>query len=277
MTPPDGPPAGTVRHIPRGERGYPHALAVLPAAPVAIQLAGCPTRLTELLARPVVALLGSRRSTHYGREVAGTLARELALGGVTVIAGLSEGIEAAAHHGALGAGGRTIAVLPTPPHTPYPAWQRHLHTRVLLDGCALAATTTVSAPRQAGPHLAGTRTPIPARLLARNRLLAALADLTILVEATRGAGAMLTAEAALELGRTVAAVPGRTSDPCATAPNLLIRDGAHVVLEASDALALVGASAQRPAHMPAPTGHATAPRSPNPPGYAGSTATSRRP
>jgi DNA processing protein len=241
----EGHAAGIVQRIHRHERGYPDALAALPTAPAAIYLAGSSTRLCELLARPVVALLGSPHGTHYGRAVAGTLARELALAGVTVIAGLGEGIEVAAQHGALGVRGRTIAVLPAPPHAPYPARQRHLHARVLAHGCAISNAAGDAPPHSTRAHAGGTRAPTRARLLARNGLLAALADVTVVVEATRGASAMLAAETALELGRTVAAVPGRTSDACAAGPNLLIRDGAHVVLEAGDALALVGARRSR--------------------------------
>ena len=193
----------------------------------------------------MVALVGGARSTYYGRELTATLARELARAGVTVIAGLTEGVEAAAHHGALGAGAGTIAVLPAPPDAPYPVWQRHLHARVLARGCAISDAAAGLRPPTPQRRAAGARGPVPAGLLAREALLAALADVTVVVEATRGAGALRTAEAALELGRPLAAVPGRTSDACAAGPNLLIRDGAHVVLEAADVLTLLRVAAHR--------------------------------
>jgi DNA processing protein len=137
-------------------------------------------------------------------------------------------------------------VLPASPDARYPAWQRHLHARVLACGCAISDAAAGLRPATPQRHTAGARAPISAGLLAREALLAALADVTVVVEATRGAGALRTAEAALELGRTLAAVPGRTSDACAAGPNVLIRDGAHVVLEAADVLALLQADTRAP-------------------------------
>jgi len=228
-----------VRRIPRDDSDYPATLAALTVSPASIYLAGTRARLRELLARPVVALVGGARSTYYGRELASKLAAELASAGVTVIAGLTEGIEAAAHHGALARGAGTIAVLPAPPSAPYPVWQRHLHARVLACGCAISDAAAGLRPPSRERRAAGARATVPAGLLTREVLLAAMAEVTVVVEATRGAGALRTAEAALELGRAPAAVPGRTSDVCAAGPNVLIRDGAHVVLEAADVLALL--------------------------------------
>jgi DNA processing protein len=216
------------------------------AEPLGIQLAGRREHLDTLLARPVVALVGNRGGTRYGREVADVLARELARAGVTVIAGLTEGVEAAAHHGALAVGGRTIAVLPDLPHVPYPESQRHLHARVLARGCAVSAGASdaltpgarIEAPFTArvltgAPPTRGEGARRSRRLWARGGLIAMLADVTVVVEAALGSSAMRTAEAAL----------GRTSDASAGGSNLLIRDGAQVVLEVADVLAL--ASRQR--------------------------------
>ncbi len=247
-----------VERIPRHDAGYPEGLAGLPSVPAALYVAGGRQRLLDLLdRRPVVAVAGTRHSTYYGREVAGALARDLAQAGITVVAGLTEGIEASAHHGALEAGGQTIAVVPGPPHLAYPAGQKHLHAQILKSGCVVSdvgASGHRHAPLARPPTpLARTQAP-GARaqqadpLLARNRLIAALAQLVVIVvivEATVTAGAMLTAEAALALGREVAAVPGRITDESAAGPNLLIRDGAVPVLGAEDVLGLVGAAVSR--------------------------------
>jgi DNA processing protein len=231
-----------VERIPRHDPGYPEGLAGLPSAPAALYVAGGRGRLRELLSRPVVTIAGTRHCTYYGREVAGALARDLALAGVTVLAGLTEGIEASAHHGALQAGGRTIAVVPGPPHLAYPAGQKHLHAQILKSGCVVSdmgASGHRHAPVARSPT-PGARAPQRDPLLARNRLIAALVQVVVLVEATVGAAPMQTAEAALALGREVAAVPGRITDESAAGPNLLIREGAVPVLGVEDLLGLVG-------------------------------------
>jgi DNA processing protein len=239
-----------VERIMRHDPGYPEGLAGLPSVPAALYVAGGRGRLLELLSRSVVAIAGTRHSTYYGREVACTLARELALAGVTVLAGLTEGIEASVHHGALEAGGQTIAVVPGPPQAAWPAGQKHLHAQILKAGCVVS-----DAEPGAHRHAPAARTPTPGArtqapgacalqadpLLARNRLIAALAEVIVIVEATFTAGAMLTAEAALALGREVAAVPGRITDESAAGPNLLIREGAVPVLGVEDVLDLLGA------------------------------------
>jgi predicted Rossmann fold nucleotide-binding protein DprA/Smf involved in DNA uptake len=231
-----------------------------------LRVAGGRERLRELLAHPLVAVVGARYSTYYGREVAGRLARELTLAGVTVVAGLTEGIEACAHHAVLEAGGRTIAVVPGDPRVSWPAAQRHLHAQVLAHGCVVSSARAGADPRGRRPprtraltralgaqharasharashaRTADALARRGAPLLARNHLIAALAQVTVIVEATAGAYAMHTADAALALGRQLAAVPGRITDEGAGGPNLLIRDGAVPVLEAGDVLGLLGA------------------------------------
>jgi len=206
----------------------PPSLAGPAARTTALRVTGGRERLDELLARPLVAIVGSRHCTYYGQDVAGRLSRDLGQAGVTVVAGLTEGIEASAHHGALEAGERTLAVVPGPSDIPYPAGQKHLHAQVLGRGCVVSDAPPGTHPRRSDP------------LLERNHLIARLAQLVIIVEATVGAAAMQTAEAALELGREVAAVPGRITDESAAGPNRLIRDGAMPVLETKDVLDLLG-------------------------------------
>ena len=215
---------GLCRHDPR----YPERLAHLDGPPAALHIASDrPGRLLDLLARPVVAIVGSRESTYYARDTATALARDLAHAGVTVLGGLAEGIESAAQQGALGAGGGTIAVMAGGADVAYPVQSDRVHMRVREKGAAVSELPFGSRP--AGRWC----------FLARNRMIAALADAVIVVEAGESAGTLFTAELACRLGREVGVVPGRTSDPCARGSNALLRDGAQPILNAIDALALI--------------------------------------
>jgi DNA processing protein len=194
--------------------------------PSDLQVAGSRECLARLLSRPRVAIVGSRHGTYYGRDVAARLSRDLAGAGITVMAGLTEGIEASSHHAVLAIGGRPLAVVPGPPDIPYPTGQKHLHAQIVRRGCVVSGTS---------PKQTQSRDP----LLERNRLIVKLAHIVILVEATAGAAAGVTAEMALELGREVGAVPGRIVDEGAQGPNRLIRDGATPILDADDVLCLL--------------------------------------
>ena len=202
---------------------YPAALHDLPDPPAAIHLLGS----LELLERPVVAIVGTRRATPYGERVTRELAGALARAGACVLSGMARGIDGMAHRAALDAGGATAAVLGTGIDVPYPARHRALHAQIAQHGLLLSEFPS------------GTRA-FRGCFPRRNRLIAALAPLTIVVEAGFGSGAMLTAKAALDLGRTVAAVPGPIDSPQSAESNRLLRDGAQVICDAADALALAG-------------------------------------
>ena len=180
--------------------------------------------------RPVVAIVGTRNATAYGeritREIAGAFARAGACG----VSGLARGVDAAAHRAALDAKGATLAVLGTGVDVPYPAGHRALHRDVARSGQLLSEF-----PPGARPN----RGSFPRR----NRIIAALADVTIVVEAGIRSGALITASHALELGRTVAAVPGPIDAPQSAGANELLRDGAAVIASVADALALLGLTA----------------------------------
>jgi DNA processing protein len=191
-----------------------------------------PSRLNRLEAG-AVALVGARRASPYGLEVARTLARDLAVAGVAVVSGMALGIDAAAHAGALEAGGPTVAVLPGGADVAYPASKRGMHREVVAHGAAVSEL-----PPQVRPR----RWCFPAR----NRLIAALAQLTVVVEAGERSGSLITARCARDLGRDVGAVPGRVTSPLSAETNALLRDGAHVVAGAQDVLDLLfGAGARR--------------------------------
>lgn len=212
---------------------YPQPLTELQAPPGALFVAGDPGTLGSQLASPAVAIVGSRRAGSYGVEMASSLAGELAGAGLPVISGMAAGVDAAAHRGALGAAGATIAVLAAGPERPYPAANRSLHARIRRAGAIIS---------ELPPGSPGWRWAFPAR----NRIIAGLAAMTIVVEAGEGSGALITAEVAGHLGRTVGAVPGRVGSPGSVGPHALLADGARIVRGAQDVLdALFGVGQRR--------------------------------
>jgi len=181
----------------------------------------------SLLDRPAVAIVGTRRSTLYGERVTQTLAGALAAAGACVVSGMARGIDAAAHRSALARGGFTAAVLGTGVDVAYPIAHRALHASIAERGVLISEFPCGS---RAGP----------ASFPRRNRIIAALARLTIVVEAGERSGALITAEHALDLGRDVGAVPGPVESPQHVGSNGLLKQGAHAILGADDALSLLG-------------------------------------
>lgn len=218
---------------PIGSAGYPASLLELPDPPPVLFALGRP----ELLARPMVAIVGTREATPYARRAARHLATAAARAGAVVVSGLARGIDGEAHEGALAVDGDTIAVLGTGPDVVYPRSHRALHAAVAARGLLLSElpfgerADAGSFPR-------------------RNRLIAALARVTVVVQAGHRSGALITAAHALELGRAVAAVPGPIDESGFAGSNLLLRDGAHVIVDAADLLQLAGLT---------PAGRPTAP------------------
>jgi DNA processing protein len=202
---------------------YPPALRRLSAPPAVLHIAGGLERLLGLLGQDPVALVGSRRPSPYGMEMAGKLGRGLACAGITVVSGMALGIDSAAHAGALEADGPTIAVLPGSADRPYPAGKRTLHRRIVTAGAAVS---------ELGPGTSVRRW----MFLARNRIIAGLSAMTVVVEAGEYSGSLVTARAAAGLGRSVGAVPGRVTTPQAAGPNRLLAEGARVVRGPQDVL-----------------------------------------
>ncbi len=176
-------------------------------------------------AGPRVAIVGSRRPSPYGEAVAEQLGLELARAGVVIVSGLALGIDAAAHRGALNAGGITIAVMGTGVDVVYPAAHTVLAEAIVAGGGALVSQF----PDGTGPR----RHNFPAR----NYTMAALSDVVVVVEAAEGSGALITAEAALELHKEVMAVPGSVFSALSVGTHGLLRDGAGLVQNARDVLA----------------------------------------
>ena len=212
-----------------GDDHFPPALNDLPQPPRELFTLGD----TGLLDRPAVAIVGTRDSTAYGERTARNLARDLARAGVCVVSGMARGIDATAHRSALDCQGATIAVLGTGIDVPYPAGHRQLHKTIAARGLVLSENA---------PGETAKRGSFPKR----NRIIAALARITLVVEAGHKSGALNTASHALELGRVVAAVPGQIDSGQSAGANQLIRDGAVVITSSADLLALLGLAAPPP-------------------------------
>lgn len=191
----------------------------------AIYVAGDEARFRELSTAdtPSVAIVGTRRGSPEGLRVAREMGRGLAAAGVTVVSGMALGVDAAAHEGALEAGGATVAVLGCGADVPYPRSKGALYRRIVTAGAVISEMPPGATPR---------KWTFPAR----NRIIAALAQATIVVEAAQRSGSLITAEFALELGREVLAVPGSVRSWRSDGTNALIRDGATLVRDARDVL-----------------------------------------
>ncbi|MEO8333840.1 MAG: DNA-processing protein DprA [bacterium] len=180
-----------------------------------------------VLDRPTVAIVGTRRATAYAERVTRALARSLARAGACVVSGLARGVDAAAHNGALDVDGATCAVLGTGLDVVYPAAHASLQAEIASRGLLLSELEpTNAAHRGSFPN--------------RNRIIAAVASVTIVVEAGVKSGALITSSRAFELGRTVAALPGPIDVPQSLGSNELLRDGAQVIASFADALSLLG-------------------------------------
>jgi len=207
------------------DAGYPQALHDANDAPRALVGKGDPERLAELGRDGAVTVVGARRASGYGRQVARELGHDLAVAGISVVSGMAYGIDGAAHRGAVEVG-PTIAVLGSGADVAYPAAHRGLHRRIVAEGVVVS-------------ELAPGMTPWRWTFPARNRIMAALARLTIVVEGAARSGSLITAQQASDLGRDVGAVPGPVTSRASAGPNELLAGGAHVIRGAQDVLDLM--------------------------------------
>ena len=207
-----------------GDPRWPQVLADDPEPPAVLFVRGDPAALLG----PAVAVVGTRRCTPTGRAVASELGRDLASAGVRVVSGLALGIDGAVHTGALAAGvAPPIAVVGTGLDTTYPSAHAALAARVAGTGAVL------------GEYPLGTP-PAPWRFPARNRIVAGLATVVVVVESGGRGGSLHTVDAAIERGRTVLAVPGSVRNPAAAGTNGLLRAGCGPALDAGDVLVALG-------------------------------------
>ena len=208
--------------------GYPAALREIPSPPLVLYRAGGP-----FPEDPAVAIVGSRAPTAAGREFARHLSGELAGTGWTVVSGMARGIDAAAHEGALGAGGVTVAVLGCGVDVVYPPEHGELRRRILGGGAVLSE------------YPPGTL-PMPHRFPARNRIVSGLSRGVVVAEAPERSGALITARAALDQGREVLVVPGNPWFAHTAGSNRLLREGATPVCSADDVSGALDAGGARP-------------------------------
>jgi DNA processing protein len=220
---PDVPARSAARALSAAAPDFPAGLLDLPDPPAELFVrGGALPRVCE-----AVAIVGSRAASPYGTEQAGRLAGDLARLGFVVVSGLARGIDAAAHRGALAAGGRTVAVLPAGLDAITPAYHAALAEAIARRG-ALVTEWAAGPPRGRGVFVE------------RNRLIAALAAATVVVEAAPRSGALTTAACAARLGRPLLAVPGDVDRETARGCHALIRGGARLCERAADVLAALG-------------------------------------
>lgn len=216
-------PRSRVRVIRPGSREYPQLLREISGAPAQLHVAGRP-----LEPAPYLAIVGTRRPSRYGLEVASWLGRELAASGLVVVSGMAAGIDAAAHRGALDAGGSTVAVLGNGVDICYPRRNGPLY-REIADRGTLVSEYPPGTP------------PLPYHFPVRNRIIAGMCLGVVIVEASPGGGgAMITARLAAELGREVLAIPGPVHAPGSAGGHALIREGARLLTSAGDILEDLG-------------------------------------
>ncbi len=212
-----------VRVVPRGADGYPPLLGDIPDPPALLYVRGSIEPADQLS----IALVGSRKCTPYGLRIAERLAASLARVGLTVVSGLARGIDAAAHRGALNAGGRTLAVLANGLAEVYPPEHADLAAEVIESGALISES-----PMRQGP-LAGL-------FPQRNRIISGLSLGVVVVEATPRSGSLSTASHATDQNREVFAVPGPVDSLPSRGCHYLIRDGARLVETVDDILEELG-------------------------------------
>ena len=214
--------------IERCSEPYPASLLDLEPGerPSILHCSGSPEAILALDDEAVVTIVGSRRPSAYGLRVAERLARDLALAGVTVVSGMARGIDAAAHRGALAGDGLTVAVLANGTDIVYPPVNRELYERIVSAGAVVSEYPPGTIARR---HF----------FVERNRIMAALGRVVILVEAAQPSGSLVTADRALRLGRTVGAVPGQIGVRVAEGTNDLLKEGAEFIRDARDVLDLL--------------------------------------
>ena len=215
--------AHDITRISFGDPSYPYLLRETPRPPLSLYIKG------ELPGRGEgLAIVGTRRPGREGPAFAADFAGAAVRSGMVVLSGLAFGIDAAAHRGALEAGGKTIAVLPSGLDRIYPAAHAGLAAAILSEGGALISE-----------YPPGT-TPLAYRFLERNRIIASLARATLVIEAPARSGALATARSAAEANRDVFVLPGPSRDPRYAGSHALIREGAILVTCPEDLLADLG-------------------------------------
>lgn len=207
----------------QGDPAFPDKLSEIPNAPYALYYIG---KLPGTM--PTCAVVGARMASSYGRGEARRFAERLSAAGIGIISGMARGVDGIAGRGALEAGGYSLAVLGSGVDVPYPTENTDLYERLCENGCVVS---------EYPPGTAAQSRLFPAR----NRIISALSDLVLVIEAKLRSGSLITVDFALEQGRDVYALPGRVTDPLAAGCNRLIRTGAGIATSPDDLIeALLG-------------------------------------
>ncbi len=214
-----------IQVISKGDKLFPKGLMDIDETPESLYCIGN-TRLLEMNA---VAVVGARKCSEYGRQVALKVGETLALNGIVTVSGMAEGIDTAAHIGALNSKGYTIAVLGSGVDICYPASNSQLYNRICREGLVISE------------YPPGTKA-MPFRFPKRNRIISAISKAVTIVEAGSGSGSLITAELAAEQGKDVMAVPGNINSTFSIGCNKLIADGANIMMVPEDVLRLIGVS-----------------------------------
>ncbi len=207
------------------EPNYPSRLRHISVPPPVMYFRG---RLPEP-DKPMVAIVGTRRATAYGRHMAAQIATDLALAGVVVVSGLARGIDGFAHQGAVDTSGETLAVMASGVDIIYPSEHRNLAERITMSGAILSDYPPGTKPD--APHFP-----------ARNRIISGLCLGTIVIEAPERSGALITVDFAADQGREVFVLPGNVTSPASAGTNRLLRSGARAIVSAADVLEDLGLS-----------------------------------
>lgn len=207
------------------KKDLPEKVTFLAKPPKQLSIAG---DLESLLKLPTVGIVGARKASSYGRSITANIAEELSRADICIVSGLALGVDSIAHKAALETRGKTIAVLPSGIKQIYPASHRELARAIVEKGGALVSEYEDDfRPRRES-------------FIQRNRIIAALSDVLLVTEAAEKSGSLYTANFALELGKTVLAVPGNITSPYSAGTNNLIKSGAIMVTNVQDVLNAAG-------------------------------------
>lgn len=217
-----------IKVIHLGDPGYPARLRAIPDPPPYIYIRGALSEADAV----ALAVVGSRQSTNYGREVSIRLTRDLAARGITIVSGMARGIDACAHRGALDAGGRTIAVLGCGLDYPFPRDSVEMARQIAANGALISECPLGTAPS-------------PENFPKRNRIISGLSLGTLVVEAVHGSGSLITAQYARDQGRAVFAVPGNIMSSRSDGTNALLKAGARLVMTAEDVVSELQTSPEK--------------------------------
>ncbi len=211
-----------IQYISHKDKAFPKLLRDIASVPKGIYVAG---KLADL---PMVAVVGTRRPTDYGRQITYQLASQLAKAGFCVVSGMAIGIDTIVHTAVLAVGGSTIAVLGGGLDKPYPRCNHALYEKIIASGGAVIS------------EYPDNTEPYKSNFPARNRIIAGLSMATIVTEADAKSGSLITANFALQANRMVMAVPGNITSLRSAGPNNLIKNGAQLVTNVADVLASLG-------------------------------------